>query len=424
MNKYKKIFVAILLMFFAISINAQEAKQVWKKAVREYYKPSLNVIDIDCSFIIRGVYDKENGGYIDSLREIKESSKIIFDNSKEFLSFSNKTYSSYSYRDTNTTIHYYQKYIAINPIDKNKEVSFGDYMNHSMIVSQFNYFRFLVQPKYYKDTTPNFFNTYKDKDYYVFQWIDSTININNITMVEKVSAYLNTQTYNIDKIITERKNNTLAEVGLGEIYREIKFKRNIEEEKRGGIEDYIIDVDSDLRKDYLVVRNNFPWAVTQERINQNKITDSIVDEWKSRPSILDKEDLNRVYTDFDGKKHYLKDEKGWVMLDSWFSTCFPCFQFMKMVYDNYSEFEKRGIRILSVNSVEKPTSYLKSYCEKQGIKMDNVLFSQKNNKLFPIYSPAVVLINPNKQIVYKEYGLHDDIESFLKIIDEVMDKKR
>ena len=419
----KKLFVAAFLLLVTVSINAQDANQVWKKAIREYYKPSLNILDVDYFFIQRGVYDEVNGGYKDSLKEERTSSKMGFDHSKGFISFSNNIYSSYSFRDTNTTIHYYRKYIAINHIGES--MSFGDYMNYSMIVGEFDYFRFMIQPKYYKDTTPTFFNTYKDKDCYVFQWIDSTKIVNNILMIEKVSAYVNTQTYNIDKITTERENNTLAEIGLGAIYREIKFKRNIEEEKRGKIEDYMLDVDNDLRKDYLLVRNNFPWAVeTQEKINQNKIKDSIVDEWKSRPSILDKEDLNRVYTDFEGKKHYLKDIKGWIMLDSWFSTCFPCFEFMKMVYDNYSEFEKRGIKVLSVNLVEKPNPHLKSYCENQKIKMDHVLFSQKNNKLFPIYSPVIVLINPEKQIIYKEYGPSRDIQSFLKNIDEVLDKNK
>lgn len=419
----KKLFVAAFLLLVTVSINAQDANQVWKKAIREYYKPSLKVLDVDYFFIERGVYDEVNGGYKDSLKEARTSSKMVFDNSKGFISFSNNIYSSYSFRDTNTTIHYYRKYIAINKIGKG--VSFGDYMNHSMIVGEFDYFRFMIQPKYYKDTTPNFFNTYKEKDYYVFQWIDSTKIVNNILMKEKVSAYVNTQTYNIDKITTERENNTLAEIGLGAIYREIKFKRNIEEEKRGKIEDYMLDVDNDLRKDYLLVRNNFPWAVeTQETINQNKIKDSIVNEWKSRPIVLDKEDLNRVYTDFDGKKHYLKDYNGWIMLDSWFSTCFPCFEFMKMVYDNYSEFEKRGIKVLSVNLVETSNPHIKSYCENQKIKMDHVLFSQKNNKLFPIYSPVIVLINPEKQIIYKEYGPSPDIQSFLKNIDEVLNKKR
>jgi hypothetical protein len=413
-------------MFSILStgIFSQEAKQVWKKAIREYYKPSLNVLEVDYLSTERGVYDNVNGGYIDSLKVTKESNKMVFDNSKGFISFSNKIYSSYSYLDTNTTIHYYRKYIAINPIEKDKETSFGDYMNYSMIVSEFDYFRFMIQPKYYKDTTPNFFNTFKDKDYYVFQWIDSTLNVNNILMIEKVSAYVNTQTYNIDKITTERENNTLAEVGLGAIYREIKFKRNLEEEKRGKIEDYMIDVNSDLRKDYMVVRNNFPWAIeTQEKINQDKIKDSIINEWKSRPNILDNEDLNRAYTDFEGKNHYLKDEKGWIMLDNWFSTCFPCFEFMKMVYDNYPEFEKRGIKVLSINLVEKPNPRLKSYCENQKIKMDNVLFSQKNNKLFTIYSPTIVLINPEKQIIRKEYDLPHDMESFLKILDEITVKK-
>lgn len=418
----KRVIFFLIFSILSTGLFSQEAKQVWKKAIREYYKSSLNVLEVDYLSTERGVYDKVNGGYIDSLNEKKESSKMVFDNSKGFISLSNNIYSSYSYLDTNTTIHYYGKYIAINKIGKG--VSFGDYMNHSMIVSEFDYFRFMIQPKYYKDTTPNFYNSFKDKDYYVFQWIDSTNIVNNIMMIEKVSAYVNTQTYNIDKITTERENNTLAEVGLGSIYREIKFNRNLEQEKRGRIEDYMIDVDSDLRKDYLVVRNNFPWAVeTQEKINQNNIKDSIINEWKSRPNILDKEDLNRTYTDLEGNKHYLKDQQGWIMLDNWFSTCFPCFEFMKMVYDNYSEFEKRGIKVLSINLVEKTTPHLKSYCQNQKIKIDNVLFSEKNNKLFTIYSPTIVLINPEKQIIYKEYYLPHDIESFFKIIDEILIKK-
>ena len=134
-------------------------------------------------------------------------------------------------------------------------------------------------------------------------------------------------------------------------------------------------------------------------------------------------DLNREYSDFEGKRHYLKDEKGWIMLDNWYSTCFPCFELMKMIYDNYSEFERRGIKVLSVNSVEKPSPHLKSYCDSQKIKMDHVLFSQKNNKLFSVLSPTIVLINPEKQIIFRENNLPHDIESFLKILDEVIIKK-
>ena len=72
----------------------------------------------------------------------------------------------------------------------------------------------------------------------------------------------------------------------------------------------MIDADSDLRKDYLVVRNNFPWAVeTKEKINQNNIKDSIINEWKLRPNILDNEDLNREYSDFERKDTILKMKK-------------------------------------------------------------------------------------------------------------------
>ena len=50
MNKYSKVFVTLLLFFVVVSINAQDANQVWEKAIREYYKTSLNVLDVDYFF--------------------------------------------------------------------------------------------------------------------------------------------------------------------------------------------------------------------------------------------------------------------------------------------------------------------------------------------------------------------------------------
>ena len=53
MNKYSKVFVTLFFVFFVVSINAQDANQVWEKAIREYYKFLLNVLDVDYFFIER-----------------------------------------------------------------------------------------------------------------------------------------------------------------------------------------------------------------------------------------------------------------------------------------------------------------------------------------------------------------------------------
>ena len=78
------------------------------------------------------------------------------------------------------------------------------------------------------------------------------MNINDFQMYEDVKMYVNKDTYLLEKIITKRQNNTIAELELGAIEREIIINY-LEFNQPNSI--YKAQFNTDFYSDFLMVKN-------------------------------------------------------------------------------------------------------------------------------------------------------------------------
>ena len=114
-----------------------------------------------------------------------------------------------------------------------------------------------------------------------------------------------------------------------------------------------------------------------------------------------------------------------MLLDIWHQACFPCFEMMKEVAFNQQEFEKRSIKIVSLNSYEQPSDYLKVFCEKMKVDISDLYFFKNPDDITvfrkPIkVFPSIFLISPDKKVVWQTTGkkpvteLLHEIDNFIK----------
>jgi hypothetical protein len=75
---------------------------------------------------------------------------------------------------------------------------------------------------------------------------------------------------------------------------------------------------------------------------------------------------------------------------------------------------------MSVNDREKPSDYIREFCKKQNVIMENLYFT-KPNKMFCSIYPTVMLISPDKKIVYKNDASSLEIDVLLKDIDKIIE---
>ena len=422
-NKFKTttIIIIVNICFLALSGYAQkDFTSVWKNEVQTAYQQFDNYsFQLYTQSTIRGKHVEEE--IIDTTYIYGDSTWVYVEQKKDsitFLGVENPNFISFSTEDTNTIIHFRRNWIGINALKSNE----GNYIHHAYLLPPFHFFSDIVGKGKYWTKIDTIYNIIaENKPYIVFQWVDSNTALNDIQMIEDVYAYVNPQTHLIQKIQTKRRNNTLVELTLGAIEREIIFDyQNFNYDATADKERFIVDFRYDQ---LLIVRNGFPWLQTEERKRKDKEWDNLIADWTKQEIALPKEILETSLVGFDNREIQLNQYEGWVLVDMWFKSCMPCFDFMKVVNKHYNELQKRGITLVSLNPTkEKPDEQMRAYCEKQGVMLDKLFFSinlDKNiQRTFNIF-PAIYLVNPQKKVIYKKHGFsgEEDFWTMLKEID-------
>jgi peroxiredoxin len=236
-------------------------------------------------------------------------------------------------------------------------------------------------------------------------------------MYENVKMYVNKENYHLEKIITKRQNNTIAEFGLGAIEREITINYLEINQLNSS---YKARFNHNFYSDFLVIKKDSPYEVLAKRAKNNK------EKFEQSKVTLNKKLLDCEIVDFEGNTLKLNDVKGWLLFDTWNSGCFPCFAMMKDVANNTQEFEKRGIKIVALNTYEQPSDYLKTFCEKQNVNLVELYFFKNKNDITIFKNslkifPSIFLISPDKKVVWQTAG-KKKVEELLLNIDKQIKK--
>ena len=398
------------MLFAQINLDS-----IWQKQVVDNYKKMDNyAIQVVTNSTIRGKWVM--GNYIDTTYNKTDSILLYmeWENGKSvFKGIENNGNLSYTQNDTNTTIENFRgnKYIAINPLSNEQ----GEYFDYVNFVFPAQFVRSII------DRGKNFKKIdgiYDKGKYWVFECVDSLINTNGIQMYENVKMFVNKDNHLLEKIQTKRQNNTLAELGLGAIEREIIIKY-LEINQENSIYRQIFNTKH--FPDYQIIRNKFIWDTFDKNTKREKQKEKL----ENSKVTFNNKMLDCEIVSFEKNIIKLKDVNGWLLFDTWYSSCFPCFEMMKEVSANQQEFEKRGITIVSLNTCEKPTDYIKAFCEKQKVNL-SALYFFKNNEDFKTFEnqikifPSIFLISPDKKVVWQTAGkksvneLLQQIDKFIK----------
>ena len=409
----KKVFLFSTIFIFGQTLFAQfNLDTIWQNSVVAHYAKYDNyTAEIITNSTIRGK-DTKDRGVIDTLYNTIDTTLIYFEPQK-MAGVQCKNTISYTENETNTTINFARKFIAINSLQD----YWGDYFNDVSIRWETHFYTSIIgYPQFFKKI---------DKisdigDYFVFECIDSSMNINDIQMYEDVKMYVNKDSYLLEKITTKRQNNTIAELELGAIEREIIINY-LEFNQPNSIYKSIFNTNS--YSDFLIVKNDNPYTARAKKVVEKK--EQQVAKFEKSKITVNQKILDCEIVSFENNSVKLNDIKGWILFDIWNKGCFPCFEMMKEIALNQQEFEKRGTTIVSLNSYEQPNDYLKAFCEKMKIDIsdlyffkneDDITFFKKQIKIFP----SICLISPDKKVVWQTAGkksvteLLHEIDKFIK----------
>ncbi|MDR0364897.1 MAG: redoxin domain-containing protein [Bacteroidales bacterium] len=404
----KKVFLFSTILILGQTLLAQiNLDAIWRQSVVDNYTKFNNyTAEIITNSTIRGK-DTKDRGVIDTLYTTIDTALIYIEN-KKMAGVRSKNTISYTENDTNTTINFARKFISINSLQD----YWGEYFNDVCIRWETHFYTSIIG-------YPSFFKKI-DKisdigDYFVFECMDSSMNINDIQMYEEVKMYVNKDNYLLERIITKRQNNTIAELELGAVTREIVINY-LEFNQPHSIYKSIFN--TDFYSDFSVIKNDNPYTASNKKRSDKR--EQQKSKFEKSKSSLNQKLLDCEIVDFENNSIKLNDIKGWILLDIWYKGCYPCFEMMKAVALNQREFEKRDITIVSLNTYEQPSDYLKAFCEKMKIDIstlyffknpDDVTIFQKQIKIFP----SIFLISPDKKVVWQTTGK----KSVTELLDEL-----
>jgi thiol-disulfide isomerase/thioredoxin len=421
--KIFKSYSVLALMLISFSANCQiNPDTIWKNNVLHTYENMQNYLfSAVTKSTIKGdwkeVYVGDSVNYIkiDTTKYKTDSITIFVERKDQKVSFlgaiinsENDNIVSFTQNDTNTTINIKNKWVAINSIQN----LYGQYLNDKYFFWEIYFCRFLT------DRGKGFKKIDKISDvdnYFVFECVDSSLITNDVKMYYSIKMYVNKENYLLKRITAKLLNN--IDIDELDFFPKIEQEITINYLEINKIQPQIKkEFDTNNYKDYFVVKGNFPWKneITQKK---NNFVDSI---WNQEPI---EQILKIPLTDFEGKLTNLSNFNGWLLLDSWFSTCPPCYALMKTFQANKAEFEKRGITTISINLHEQPTEMIKTKMLKQVGVFNNIYFTlslkTKLNDVFSNYAPSLVLLSPEKKVVYHSEG-NEKIEEILFQIDKAI----
>ena len=128
---------------------------------------------------------------------------------------------------------------------------------------------------------------------------------------------------------------------------------------------------------------------------------------KPRDTVFDDNIANIPLASADGDTVYLRDEKGWILLEFWSYGCKPCAEFLQTMQNEketlgYRQLEKEGINIYCINIQGGVTDRMIQYAKMFDAE-DIVYSSRQMIALDFSFTPTYYLFAPNRDLVYRGY---------------------
>lgn len=348
----------ILFLCFSIFFSNSFAQTSWEKDVVSNIQKKENVlVNVESSFFTKGFKAKQNDGRFKMIDTII----IIKSNSDLFIKGKGKNKRSI-YKEGKSSINDFSSVLGIDSLTN------PTYL-YDTIINKKKYSVFT----YTKDLVKEYEEYIENTGMHIFGYFP--INY-------KTSFYVNKKTKLVDLIIKEATNFSTEMLG-NEIKIEYRFNYSFPNKKAS--QKYINKVDLSDKEDY-----------SQDSLFENSMINWLDDFGR----VTDKS-LNLPYKDFEGKTIKLRDIEGWIMIDSWSAFCMGDATLMAEIQQRKSELKDLGINVISLNTKDLPSEYLKSIFHIYELDFEDIYFA-KEEELFSQIFPSLILINPKREIVYKK----------------------
>ncbi len=130
--------------------------------------------------------------------------------------------------------------------------------------------------------------------------------------------------------------------------------------------------------------------------------------------------------DLQGKTHRLSDQKGYVLLDFWYRSCYPCLKAMPVIEHIHQKYKARGLVVWGVNPTDLDAEKLRTFLEKRLINYPSLMDTDgtlTENMLVTGFPRLFILEAPSGKVVFDHQGYSEDLEAALeKFLDEHMGK--
>ena len=225
----------------------------------------------------------------------------------------------------------------------------------------------------------------------------------DIPVSDLIVVYCNDNTHWVDRVVVYPSDDT-------SYYTEFVFL-DIRPNKRGRVGKDLFDLHAPQYKKY--AKYDYVQAVAPSVIGI-----------RSRDTTVTDKLLDFPLEGYNGDTTYLRQEKGWVLLEFWQYGCKPCVEFLNQLEQEkeslgYRRLEHAGVRIFCVNPKGGVTPTFKQHAERYHAQ--DILYGARGMFLLNIgYYPKYYLFSPSRELVF--HGTTESAED--NIIDILLEAKQ
>lgn len=223
----------------------------------------------------------------------------------------------------------------------------------------------------------------------------------DIPLTDYISLYCNDRTHWVDKVKVHTNNDTSA-------YTEYTFQ-DIQPFKQRQVRAELFDIHAPQYNKY--AKYDFVQAAAPSIIGIGSRDTTVTDELLDYP-----------LEGYNGDTAYLRQEKGWVMLEFWQYGCKPCVKFLMQLEQEkeslgFRQLDKEGVKLFCIYPKGGITPAFKQHADRY--KAQDILYAARgiSSLLSVRYYPIYYLFSPSRELVFRggpETEEDDIVEMLLK----------
>lgn len=145
---------------------------------------------------------------------------------------------------------------------------------------------------------------------------------------------------------------------------------------------------------------------------EDLVKDGAIDTSHSDVFSHDFTSLNGVSTQDNSPLHIRDISSRLIVMDYWFSGCYPCIQSIPYVNDLVERVKNMDVTVLGVNPVDKPgndNNRIQRFLKYNPMKYNSMIVDEGLRKSLPFIGyPTIIILDENRKVVMVKEGMDED----------------